>query len=506
MTGWLFQPLPLAQGGGDQNLSPGLYTEANTFFAPTVTPGPVNLAPSRFTDTDTFYAPTVSTTYSLTPGQFTEADVFFSPTVAQGGAGAQNLLPGLFADADIFYTPDVFIPTTIQPSADYQDGSWTNELGGTNLFPSIDELSPNDTDYIKSSDNPNLDATIVKLSIPVAQMLFPMYVAYRYLGWDQLSPFVMTGTVELRVRLLQEVTSPAGSLAEIASWTHNITSTGLVQTLQKLTQAQYNSITDFTKLYLEFRAHQGYSAEAQQFFDRVSDPGTSRKNLYAAMIDGLKQDGVWSDLDGLMVMGVDEAIWQENLVQDAYHLIKHGSPTFVSDRYIEGATGAYYSTGFDHAAVGAKFSSNSCSFGVWVIDTSSFPVGYVINYPTVDGDNQITMTPHWGSFVAWRLCVDAEKVLDGVFPPYPATLFLMSKTASTTRALYYNNAQQQTDTGGDRNLVSGDMQFMALHNATGGEYLGRVAALFWGAGLNSTKASAAHNRIQTYLQGIGAVP
>lgn len=255
---------------GAVNLAPGLFTEADVFFAPTVTPGAANLAPGRFTEADTFYAPTVAAgATNLAPGRFTEADTFFAPTVLS----VTNLAPGRFTDTDIFYgptvsassdttlfpslfvNPDTFYALQIgpavilRPSADEVDGGWTNELGGTILYPSIDEEVIDDLDYIQSSENPVNDIAIVKLSQPTSQVTFPLEIAYRY-GASNAN-----NSVDLRVRLLQAVTSPAGSFAVIASWEHLAISTVLTTVTQPLTLAQFNAITDFDKLYLEFMAN-----------------------------------------------------------------------------------------------------------------------------------------------------------------------------------------------------------------------------------------------------------
>lgn len=87
-----------------QNLTPSLYTDGDTFFSPTVTPGAVNLAPSLYTDSDSFHTPTVGATYALSPSLYTDADSFHSPTVTPG---AVDLAPALYTDADSFHTPTV---------------------------------------------------------------------------------------------------------------------------------------------------------------------------------------------------------------------------------------------------------------------------------------------------------------------------------------------------------------------------------------------------------------
>lgn len=47
---------PAASGGATQTLYPGLFTNTNSFFSPTVAAGSVTLSPGLFTNTNTFYA------------------------------------------------------------------------------------------------------------------------------------------------------------------------------------------------------------------------------------------------------------------------------------------------------------------------------------------------------------------------------------------------------------------------------------------------------------------
>jgi hypothetical protein len=92
-------------GAGAQNLAPSLFTNASTFFGPTVGRGAVNLTPSLFTNTSTFFAPSL----------FTNTNTFFGPTVTPG---AVNLAPTLFANSNIFYSPTVALaqPQALLPS------------------------------------------------------------------------------------------------------------------------------------------------------------------------------------------------------------------------------------------------------------------------------------------------------------------------------------------------------------------------------------------------------
>ena len=121
---------------GGQTLTPSLFTNSNTFYAPTVS-GTYTLSPGLYTDSDTFYSPTVSTSYSITPGLYTDSDTFYSSTVS----ATYTLTPSLYSDGDAFPTPTVSTSYTVTPDL-YTDTDtfYTHvvSLGGTqSLAPSI---------------------------------------------------------------------------------------------------------------------------------------------------------------------------------------------------------------------------------------------------------------------------------------------------------------------------------------------------------------------------------
>jgi len=104
--------LLLAAGG--QPLTPGLLTNTNTFFGPTITTGVVTLTPDLFTNQQTHYAPTVTPgVVTLTPALLDNTNAFFAPTVTSGAA---TLTPDLFTNNQTFFAPTVSTGgVTIEP-------------------------------------------------------------------------------------------------------------------------------------------------------------------------------------------------------------------------------------------------------------------------------------------------------------------------------------------------------------------------------------------------------
>ena len=103
----------VTQAGGGQSLTPSLYTNTQTFFSATVTAVKA-LTPSLYTNTQSYFAPTVSTTYSLTPSLYTNAQIFYSPTVS----ATKTLTPSLYTNAQTFFAASVVQsggPQTVLP-------------------------------------------------------------------------------------------------------------------------------------------------------------------------------------------------------------------------------------------------------------------------------------------------------------------------------------------------------------------------------------------------------
>lgn len=131
--------------------------------------------------------------------------------------------------------------TKLRPDADSVDGNWTNELGGTTLYTSIDEAAVDDADYIQSGDDPANDICKIRLSDPSGTPIEPAYVRFRY---KKSGP----GTMDLTVALLEGSTTRA-------TWSFTDISSSFVTTQEQLSTPEFSSITDFNNLYLQFTAN-----------------------------------------------------------------------------------------------------------------------------------------------------------------------------------------------------------------------------------------------------------
>ena len=123
-------------GGGSTTLTPSLYTDADTFFAATLASSNL-LTSSLYTDTDTFFAPTLVSSNLLTPSLYTDSDTIFSAVVTK----SNSLTPGLYTDGDTFFAATVSVAgVTVSPSL-YTEGDTffapTVSSGASTLTPSL---------------------------------------------------------------------------------------------------------------------------------------------------------------------------------------------------------------------------------------------------------------------------------------------------------------------------------------------------------------------------------
>lgn len=132
---------------------------------------------------------------------------------------------------------------TIRPNADTYREEWTNEAGSTvNIYQSIDETTPSDSDYIKSMVLPVTNSYKCKLqtaSDPGIHSGHSVTIRFK-------KPYAV-GTVSLTVKLWQGVTT-------IATWNETVTTSWQTIT-ETLTEGQAATITDYAELYLEFIAN-----------------------------------------------------------------------------------------------------------------------------------------------------------------------------------------------------------------------------------------------------------
>lgn len=127
----------------------------------------------------------------------------------------------------------------IVPEEDISLGEWTDELDGTtDIYTSIDEELPNDSDYIKSPFLPQANTYKVKLQNAVDPETGNNHSVF--------CRFSCSGSASIKIRLVEGTTT-------IAEWEEEA-SASIVTVEKVLTTEQADSITDYENLYLELEA------------------------------------------------------------------------------------------------------------------------------------------------------------------------------------------------------------------------------------------------------------
>lgn len=143
------------------------------------------------------------------------------------------------------------MPQYGRPSADTANpGGFTTQSGGsTNLYQTIDETSPDDSDYIQSPASPSNAVYVTKLSSVVDPNSSVGHIIRMRTSVDIDNQQAVSFTQELRQGYVSEASQ--GTL--IASQTRtNVTSTTWTTSQYTLSAAEADAITDYSDLYFRF--------------------------------------------------------------------------------------------------------------------------------------------------------------------------------------------------------------------------------------------------------------
>src|SRR5688572_6700240 len=92
-----------------------------------------------------------------------------------------------------------------RPDADTTIGNFSDAGGGTtNIFQSIDEVSPSDADYVRSPTSPSSEVYVCRLSDVVDPVLSTGHVMRMRTSTDQDAQEVISFTQQLRMTYVNE--------------------------------------------------------------------------------------------------------------------------------------------------------------------------------------------------------------------------------------------------------------------------------------------------------------
>ncbi len=250
----------------------------------------------------------------------------------------------------------------------------------------------------------------------------------------------------------------------------------------------------------------GFSAEASQFLNRIADPGATRKNLYAAMIDGLVSDGVWSLLDALYILAADvSGNALTNLKSSSFSLTVNGTMTFTANTGYQsnGVATSNLDTGFTPSTAGGVYTQNSASFGGYSLTNSTTglsatPLGSLDS----GGTHRALFLPQNGSSNA-LVAVNTGGTGAAANTQHQG-MWVATRTASNLQNLYKNGSALIADTvNTSTGLPNRSILIFARNNTTADfPYPDQMSAAFIGGGLNVAQSLQLSNRINTYMTAL----
>jgi len=246
------------------------------------------------------------------------------------------------------------------------------------------------------------------------------------------------------------------------------------------------------------------SAELTQFLARITAPTAPRKAAYAALIDGLVVDGVWSLIDALYIMAAaDAATARTNLKQSSYGLTPSGSGlTFTADRgYTGNGSSGWINTGYDPNTAGGNFPStgNSGTLAAYCL-TSETTGGFA--YAMHTGGAVSYIAPLFGGDIYINIGGGGYNSTAGA-NQRGNVMAVRTSSAASAMTIYKNGTSSAAGGGA---TAGGSIGAIALFAATGGggSFLAQeMCAAMIGAGMNGTQALAYMSRVNTYMTTLG---
>ena len=143
------------------------------------------------------------------------------------------------------------MPQFARPSADTNNpDAYTDQAGGsTNIYTTIDEVSQDNADYIRTVASPSSDVYVTKLTNITDPVSSASHVMRMATAVDVASQESLDFTQQLRQGYVSE--GSQGTLIASQSRT-GVTSTAFTVSTYTLSGAEADAITDYTSLYYRF--------------------------------------------------------------------------------------------------------------------------------------------------------------------------------------------------------------------------------------------------------------
>ena len=245
-----------------------------------------------------------------------------------------------------------------------------------------------------------------------------------------------------------------------------------------------------------------YDLASSAYFAAMSvEPDDTRKGHLDALITGLKDDGIWTKLDWLMICAAhDEQAGRINAVNPAQEASVPAAPTFTTDRGFTGnGTTDYLNSGWNPTTASSpKYVQNSAHMGVWVgtnVFANQADVGAARAFLNSRAFSGMSVYPN-STGQATTALPSATSIGHS----------LWTRRGSTEVEKYKDGASIATPAITSSALLNANFFIGAYSNAGTPTWLStrRIQAVHWGSQLSDAEALAIYNRLATYMTAVGA--
>ncbi len=246
-----------------------------------------------------------------------------------------------------------------------------------------------------------------------------------------------------------------------------------------------------------------FQTESLKLFGQMVDtPTAARKREIDALIVGLKNGGVWTELDGLAIFAAHskQAALLNWVTPGKFDFTEAVAPTFATDQgYTGNGTSQYLESGYNLSSSGGQFTQNSSSIFAWCnttaqdskpiigVNSSAGGTGAYI-YPRFTDDNcyyRMQSSPE-----------DSFANTDG------KGFYSVSRRGSASLEAYKNGASSGTATRTSSALENTTLTVLVY----GSNYFsGQCMCAGWGDQLSTAQHLALYNAVHAYLQIVAGI-
>jgi hypothetical protein len=236
----------------------------------------------------------------------------------------------------------------------------------------------------------------------------------------------------------------------------------------------------------------GYSTEADQFITRlVTDPGSTQKNNYAALIDNLVTAGVWPLIDVLAIYAADStgnALL--NLKSSSF-----GGATYAGTPTFSAYTGYTFNTAnaIDHSIIPASltgnFAQDHASVGIWEVSA-------VLNNPSLEYNGGTGLNIYADYSGTCYVRVNDAGGGHAITIGSSIQFVLGVRTNSTTRKTYHKGSLLGTDT------TASAAPPPSVNLMVGIQGTSQIAAFVLGGDIDAVQG-ALYTHLRTYMTAVG---